>query len=375
MKLLYFTRAWTGHDARFVAAYVVRGAEVGYLSLSHRNDLVHGYGITDCGALGNGEISHDDIGRCERDLISRLETVIGAFSPDLIVAGPLSDCAYLAAKADHRLPLIVHSWAFDVLWEPYQNKCVDDRLVVALGRCELLLADCNAVRINCEKRFGGILRTHVMPWGVDQTEAYGADRKQSVRKELNLQPDAPFIFAPRGFDPVYRPMDILSAFSDVAENYPQAIMVAAGGGVLKERFASEVAKRRLSNRILIRDRMAHSLVLDYLAAADIFLSCSESDGSSVSLLESMLSGAIPVALDVGGIREWIQSERNGFVVCSENKADLGRALGKAIESRLNVNSLKDANRTLVLSKANFRANFDAYFALVRAFCKTRGKIE
>ena len=52
----------------------------------------------------------------------------------------------------------------------------------------------------------------------------------------------------------------------------------------------------------------------FLGQADIYVSTSLHDGTSVSLLEAMGSGAFPIVTDIPSNREWIHHGQNGFLV-------------------------------------------------------------
>jgi glycosyltransferase involved in cell wall biosynthesis len=53
---------------------------------------------------------------------------------------------------------------------------------------------------------------------------------------------------------------------------------------------------------------------DLLNQEDILVSTSSYDGTSVSLLEAMGSGAFPIVMDIPSNREWITPSLKGFLV-------------------------------------------------------------
>jgi glycosyltransferase involved in cell wall biosynthesis len=60
-------------------------------------------------------------------------------------------------------------------------------------------------------------------------------------------------------------------------------------------------------------QVPHREVFDNLMKADIYVSCSKSDSTSVSLLEAMACGLFPVVSDIEGNREWIEHGQNGLM--------------------------------------------------------------
>jgi glycosyltransferase involved in cell wall biosynthesis len=74
---------------------------------------------------------------------------------------------------------------------------------------------------------------------------------------------------------------------------------------------------------------------DLLSRADIYVSTSLYDGTSVSLLEAMGSGAFPVVTDIPANREWITNGQNGFLVpIDEEKYLADRIIDAIRDARL-----------------------------------------
>lgn len=55
-------------------------------------------------------------------------------------------------------------------------------------------------------------------------------------------------------------------------------------------------------------------VLEFLRGADILVSCSDSEGTSISMMEAMGRGVVPVVTDVSGVRDWIKDGVSGRIV-------------------------------------------------------------
>jgi glycosyltransferase involved in cell wall biosynthesis len=102
------------------------------------------------------------------------------------------------------------------------------------------------------------------------------------------------------------------------------------------------------------------------AAADVYVSASEVDGTSVSLLEAMASRRAVVVSDIAGNREWVEPGRNGVLFPVGDAALLARAL-------LDVAALPDAarrgwgeqGRSQVLLRADWERNAARLTVLLR----------
>ena len=70
---------------------------------------------------------------------------------------------------------------------------------------------------------------------------------------------------------------------------------------------------------------------ELLGRAEIYLSASLSDSTSVSLLEAMASCAVPVVSDIEGNREWVGEGEGARLFPPGDSAALARALEHALD--------------------------------------------
>jgi glycosyltransferase involved in cell wall biosynthesis len=66
----------------------------------------------------------------------------------------------------------------------------------------------------------------------------------------------------------------------------------------KEDLRNRVDELGVSSSVQVLGRIPHEKMPDLLGDADIYVSTSTTDGTSVSLLEAMASGAFPVVTDI-----------------------------------------------------------------------------
>ncbi|MBM3122889.1 MAG: glycosyltransferase, partial [Chloroflexi bacterium] len=145
MRVLYFTRGYTAHDHRFLAKLARTGNEIGYLRLTPPD------AADDPHALPDGVQALELRRRLHRvrpwhypGLARLLRVVLDGFRPDVVHAGPVQDCALLAATAGAG-PLVTMSWGSDILmgarrgWGQWAARR-------ALARTAAFVCDCQAVR-------------------------------------------------------------------------------------------------------------------------------------------------------------------------------------------------------------------------------------
>lgn len=88
----------------------------------------------------------------------------------------------------------------------------------------------------------------------------------------------------------------------------------AGEGDYLEDFEQEVLKLELQDKISCLGLLSKEDIYGFWQEHDIYLSCSEWEGHSISQVEAMANGAVPVVTDVSGARDDVHDGENGFVV-------------------------------------------------------------
>jgi glycosyltransferase involved in cell wall biosynthesis len=127
--------------------------------------------------------------------------------------------------------------------------------------------------------------------------------------------------APKDFVTLARALAALPA-----ESFDALIV---GGG--PDRAALEDELRRLGLEHRVRLAGERPDVPDLLAAGDVFVLSSRSEGLPVSVLEAMAAELPVVASRVGGLRELVVDDETGFLVTPGSSRDLAAALERLIK--------------------------------------------
>ena len=135
-------------------------------------------------------------------------------------------------------------------------------------------------------------------------------------------------------------------------------LAIAGRGEEEAALSELAGELGLSRRIHLLGY--RSDIADVLAAADVFVMPSLSEGLPLALLEAMFAAKPVVASDVGGIPEVVRAGQEALLVPPGN----AEALEKAIETVLSDSSLRDAlgaaARRRVEARYTVAAMTDAY---------------
>lgn len=87
----------------------------------------------------------------------------------------------------------------------------------------------------------------------------------------------------------------------------------AGDGNYIETLSTAIQQYSLQKELLLYGRISRNAMPDFWKTSDIFLSLSDFEGMSLSMLEALSFGAVPVVTRVSGVEEFICNKINGFV--------------------------------------------------------------
>jgi glycosyltransferase involved in cell wall biosynthesis len=124
---------------------------------------------------------------------------------------------------------------------------------------------------------------------------------------------------------------LLKSFAIAKAQTPDLRLWVVGGGSLHTKLESLASQRGLNGSVTFFGEQAD--VSPFLAAADLFVLSSVSEGVPVSLLEALAAGVPAVVTDVGGMSEVAQLSRATMTVPPSSPAALAAAIEKMAQSR------------------------------------------
>jgi glycosyltransferase involved in cell wall biosynthesis len=185
-----------------------------------------------------------------------------------------------------------------------------------------------------------------IPMGID--EAFletGKHRKAEFEKRPIT------ILSNRNLLPIYNVSLLIRAIPIVMKEEPETKFLIAGDGAEKEALERKVKNLNINSSVKFLGRVPHEEMPALLSHADIYVSTSLYDGTSVSLLEAMGSGAFPIVTDIPANREWISDGENGFLVQLDEERFLAEKIVKAIRNQDLMERSRDRNFSLIKEKA------------------------
>ena len=174
------------------------------------------------------------------------------------------------------------------------------------------------------------------PMAVDESFlAVGKSRKFGEKDEPLT------VISNRNLHSLYNVSLLVKAIPHVIKKDSKWRFLIAGEGPEREDLENQAKNLNIGPYISFLGKVPHEEMSWLLGSADIYVSTSTSDGTSVSLLEAMASGAFPIVTNIDSNRKWIIDGENGFLVPLENEIFLAE---KIIEASQNIDLRKEATR-------------------------------
>jgi glycosyltransferase involved in cell wall biosynthesis len=255
---------------------------------------------------------------------------------------------------------LIGAWVGSILKKPLLITIHGSDLRMALERPgflrKIFVYVCkNAAHINCvsnvqkrEMEQLGIKgeKISVIPMGVDE-----AFLETGKGRKIELNKGSFIILSNRNLLPLYNVSLLVRAIPLILKEEPGTKFLIAGDGAEKEALEREVEKLNINLSVKFSGRVPHNMMPNLLSKVDIYVSTSPYDGTSVSLLEAMGSGAFPIVTDIPANREWIINSQNGFLVPVNDERYLANNIIDAIRGKGLLGEGLEKNQLIIKEKA------------------------
>jgi glycosyltransferase involved in cell wall biosynthesis len=177
-------------------------------------------------------------------------------------------------------------------------------------------------------------------------------------KKRRLERRPFIILSNRNLLPIYNVSVLIRAIPIVLEEEPNIKFLIAGDGPERDYLEKEAKKLNINSSIQFLGRIPHGDMPNLFSQADVYVSTSLYDGTSVSLLEAMGSGTFPIVTDVPTNREWIINGTNGFLIPTNEEEFLANRIIDAVHDQTLLEKSITKNLSIVEEKALWRVNIE-----------------
>ncbi|MBP7497423.1 MAG: glycosyltransferase family 4 protein [Bacteroidales bacterium] len=273
--------------------------------------------------------------------IKKIRQIIKEYKPDIIHIHQAGTHALLVqiANSKAKVPIVLTAWGSDILYVPNKNFLYKTLAKYIIRHSDFITSD-SAFMGDEIKKIAALVNKEIViaNFGID------IDIFDNVKENI--------IYSNRLHKKIYRIDLIIKAFAKFIVNRKTENwrLIIAGDGEETVGLKELVKAENISDLTEFAGWVDKKTNLNFYNKAKIYISIPETDATSISLLEAMAAGCIPVVSDLPANREWIKDMENGIIV-----KDLSNNF---IESALLIdeNKVKLTNRNIINSKATKAAN-------------------
>lgn len=207
-----------------------------------------------------------------------------------------------------------------------------------------------------------------IPNGID-TEFFAPLPQSTARLNLNLENECLIITFVGRLIFAKGVQDLIVAFQPLAEQFSDLRLLIVGDGPFRENLQQQTAKLGLERKIQFLGEKNKSEIREILAASDIFVNPSYSEGLPTSVLEAAAMGLAIVATNVGGTAEIITHQENGLLIPARQPKLLKEGLTKLIENPSLRQVFQKNARQTVKQKFNWDHIAQQYLDLFKKYAK------
>jgi glycosyltransferase involved in cell wall biosynthesis len=351
MKVIYFSLDYTPHDHRFLSALSETEHKVYYLRLQRGARQTEDRPVPEkieqvMWKGGSREFRWRDLPRLELDF----RRLAGKIKPDIVHAGPIQTCGLIAALAGFH-PLLTMSWGFDLMQDAERSRWRRWATRYTLRHSDFFASDAEVTRQKAIDFGMNPKRTVVFPWGAD-LEQFAPASADVARPENGMT-----IFCNRSWEPLYG-VDVLArAFVKVAQTRPEVSLILLGDGSQGATIRQIIERGGVGEQVTFAGQVSQRDLPRYYHMADLYVSCSHIDGSSVSLMEALACGLPCLVSDIPANREWIRDGENGWLFPDGDTDTLAARITNIFENRQQLTRVRRAARATAEKKADWKRNF------------------
>jgi L-malate glycosyltransferase len=234
----------------------------------------------------------------------RIKKIIKSIKPDFVNPHYVTSHGFLIAliKEFNLVPfaLIQTTWGTDILVTPFSNKIYYLLTAFSLNKANLITSDSE------------YMTTVIQQISVSEiiTFSFGLDELPEISlsdKDENLY------YSNRMLTENYNIKEVIDFFRLIIYQNPKARLVISHDGDQRKYLESYSKELGLDNKIRFLGFISLEEQTKLYKQSQFYLSLPKSDSTSVSLIEAMAYGCIPILSNIPANHEWIKDGINGII--------------------------------------------------------------
>ncbi len=358
MRILYFSLGYCTHDYRFLKAISDGGHEVYFVQLEGNQRQVESRAIP--------ENVNQVIWKGGREpfrwsklfsLISDFRRLTREIKPDLIHAGPIQTCGLVTVASGFR-PILTMSWGFDLMDDVHKNIFMPLITRYVLRHSDFFTSDANVTKDKALAYGMNPDNTIVFPWGVD-LEHFSQKKEERGKKEGFV------LFCNRSWEERYGVDVLAKAFVQVAQQRDDVRLILLNGGSQGAKLRQIFQRGGVDDFVTYGGQISQNDLPNWYHQADVYISPSHVDGSSVSLMEALACGLPCLVSDIPANKEWVFENENGWLFRDGDVNHLAEKILMALNQPEKLHQMGQAGRRSAEKRADWKKNAEALMNVYR----------
>jgi len=285
-----------------------------------------------------------------------LRSLIKKFKPDILHGGYVPIAGFLCAIVRFH-PFLLMPWGSDILLFP--DKSIIHKYIVnyTIAQSDSIICDARTVKeelliLNPSYDEQNIF---IFPWGID-LDLFTPSNTQGL-VDLSYLDAKDVIISTRNHESIYGNEALLEVVNELSNINSSIHLLLLGSGTLTEKYKEYVRKNKLESYVTFTGYVKNIHLPSYLNRSKVYVSCSYSDGTSVSLLEAMACKLPVIVSNILANKEWIKEGSNGYFFDPGDKDKLKQHILKLINSNSDRKHLANNNFVIAQKEADWNINF------------------
>lgn len=187
-------------------------------------------------------------------------------------------------------------------------------------------------------------------------------KREEIRKEYNFFDDEKIIVFVGRVEEKKGIMDLIDAMQ-LLDGDLRAKLIIVGDGDLRPQLERKIKSKGVTKSVIFMGWREHREINKILAASDMFVLPSHTEGLPQTILEAEASGLPIIVTSVGGIPEAIEGYTNGILVNPREPSELAKAMTCMIERK--TDKLNNHSLQITLKKYSWEDVADRYIKIYR----------
>ena len=247
MRILYFSQNYTTHDRRFLEKMGKSSHDVFYLRSADSEDFYERRPLPEDVRIV--EWNWGKIGQKGPEHLVRLmpdfSAVLTKIKPDLIHAGPIQSCAFIAALSGFH-PFLAMSWGSDLLLHSEESSLMRWITSFVLNQMDFFLCDCDAV-LEKAREYSRVDEKRVIkfPWGIELDRFFrDAECGRRLREELGWD-DCLLVLSTRSWEDLCGIESVFKGFAEAHKQNSRLRLLLLGDGSKRQEIDKFIQSRGL----------------------------------------------------------------------------------------------------------------------------------